>query len=386
MRNIILISLFFVISSSIIKGETTSYTFVLVHGAWHGEWAYYKIEALLQNAGNKVICVNLPSHGIDRTDPGQVTLRDYQDAITDVLDTIPEQVILVAHSMGGIAISMAAEARPEKVCKLVYMAAFMFESGQSMLNMSMNDTASLIGPNLRFDFDNNTVDINRDNIYELFYNQTNRAKRELAEKLLTPEPLQPVMTPLYLTDTRYGSIPRFYISTKDDNTISPYFQSEMYKDLPIDNILYINTDHSPFLSAPKKLKRRSLKIARINVEEVASLKSADGKNTQNNDNALIAQSKNNTPIVQNDDYALAVQNEAKIYVDKMKQLCIESTEQILNCSIKLYSLTGRLLGSYSSHSESFRQEFPLDNIHENYVIATVNINGKTITKKILLHN
>ncbi len=377
MKNFLLISLFLVISSSIIKGETNGYTFVLVHGAWHGDWAYYKIEALLQNAGNKVICVNLPGHGIDKTDPGQVTLQDYQDAITNVLDTIPEQVILVAHSMGGIAISMAAEARPEKVCKLVYMAAFMFESDQSMLKMSMNDTGSLVGPNLIFDFDNNIVDIDRDNIRELFYNRTNKAKYELAEKLLTPEPLQPVMTPLYLTDENYGSIPRYYISTLDDNTITPDFQYEMYKDLPLSNIYYINSDHSPFLSAPKILKRKLLKIARKSIEEITTLKSADDTNIQNNDQALIVQNEHNTLIAQND---------AKIYVDKMKQLCIESTEQIHNCSIKLYSLTGRLLGSYNSHSESYRQEFPLDNIHENYVIATVNINGKTTTQKILLHN
>jgi pimeloyl-ACP methyl ester carboxylesterase len=382
MRNFLLISLFLVISSSIIKGQPINSTFVLVHGSWHGEWAYYKIEALLQNAGQKVICVNLPGHGIDRTEPGQVTLQDYQDAITNVLDTITGQAILVAHSMGGIAISMAAEARPEKVCKLIYIAAFMLKSGHSLLEMSMKDTASLVGPNLIFDFDHNVVDVNRDHIRQLFYNHTNKAKFELAEKLLTPEPLQPAMTTLNLTDENYGSIPRFYISTLDDHTITPDSQYEMYKELPLDNIYYISSDHSPFLSAPKKLKRILLKISRKNTVEVASLKSA------NNDNFPVAHNEfvNNTLVAQNEQNTFDIENDMKIYVGKMKQFCIESTEQIFNCSIKFYSLTGILLEAYNSHPESFRVEFPLDNIHENYIIAVVNINGETVTRKIFLYH
>ncbi len=362
MRNFLLIGLFWVLSSSIIKGETNNYTFVLVHGSWHGDWAYYQVETLLQNSGNRVICINLPGHGIDKTDPGQVTLEDYQNAITDVLDTIPGQVILVAHSMGGIAISMAAEARPEKICKLVYLAAFMLKSGQSMLEMSLKDTASLVGPNLIFDFDNNTVDINRENVRELFYNHTGSAKIELAKKLLTPDPLQPVMTELYLTNENYGSIPRFYISTLDDNTITPYFQYKMYRELPFRNTYYICSDHSPFLSAPLQLNHILLNIARRCNWENIYLKSADDENIPD------------------------VQNDIKVYVNKTKQLCVESTEQILYCDIKLYSLTGRVLGTYSSHPESFSREFPLNNIHENYIIAVVNINGETVTRKILLYD
>jgi pimeloyl-ACP methyl ester carboxylesterase len=380
MRNLLLISLFWVISVSIIKAESTNYTFIMVHGAWHGEWAYYQVETMLHDNGQKVICINLPGHGIDRSDPGQVTIQDYQDAITDVLDTITGQAILVAHSMGGIAISMAAEARPEKVSKLIYMAAFMIKSGQSMLEVSMQDTASLVGQNLIFDFNHNVVDIRRTNLRELFYNNTSNANIELAKKLLTPEPLQPVMTQLYLTEENYGSIPRYYISTLEDHTITPYSQYEMYKELPPWNIFYICSDHSPFLSAPTELTDILLNIGNISTGDSTSLKSVTSVNTP------IAKGSKNALVAQNEDNTIVGQNDVKVYVDKMKQLHIESNEQILSCNIKIYSLTGRLLRDYNSHSESFVQEFPLGNIHENYVIAVADVNGKKVTKKILLYN
>jgi len=59
--------------------------------------------------------------GGDRTIE-QVKLQAYADRICEVLDAQPEPVILVGHSMGGVAVTQAAEMRPEKIAKLVYVA------------------------------------------------------------------------------------------------------------------------------------------------------------------------------------------------------------------------------------------------------------------------
>ena len=39
------------------------------------------------------------------------------------------KVVLVGHSMGGLAITAAAERAPDKIAKIVYLAAFMPASG-----------------------------------------------------------------------------------------------------------------------------------------------------------------------------------------------------------------------------------------------------------------
>jgi pimeloyl-ACP methyl ester carboxylesterase len=84
--------------------------FVLVHGAWHGAWCWYKIVAGLEDAGHRVTTIDLPSAGIDPTPAGSVTLRAQADRIVATLDALAEPVILVGHSASGPPVSLAADA------------------------------------------------------------------------------------------------------------------------------------------------------------------------------------------------------------------------------------------------------------------------------------
>jgi pimeloyl-ACP methyl ester carboxylesterase len=69
---------------------------VLVHGASHGAWMYYKTMALLQQEGYRVTAVDLASCGTSTVDPNTVTdFKTYDQPLVDVLTAIPdtEQVI-----------------------------------------------------------------------------------------------------------------------------------------------------------------------------------------------------------------------------------------------------------------------------------------------------
>ncbi|MCG8698947.1 MAG: alpha/beta fold hydrolase [Bacteroidales bacterium] len=263
---------------------SNSQIFVLVHGAWHGNWTFFRLQSRLENAGNTVININLPGHGLDKTPAGNVTLADYSNAIVQVLDTLNEQVVLVGHSMGGIAISMAAEARPNKIDKLVYLAAFMPKNGESMLDLALQDSLSQIGPSLIFDFPNNVVDLRREKIGDIFYDSYTAPYVYLSEMLLTPNPLQPIVTPLTLTVENYGSVRRFYIATNLDQAITPDFQEYMYTEQPCEEVFYINSSHSPFFSHPTRLKKILTRIANdsilnapaIPIEHKQKMKNIDG--------------------------------------------------------------------------------------------------------------
>ena len=106
-------------------------TFVFVHGAWHGTWCWERVETLLQALGHKTVAVDLPAHGKAGGDIAAQNLDTYVDCVVAELDRHSEPVILAGHSMAGVIISMAAEKRPEKVKKLVYIAAFLLAPGQS---------------------------------------------------------------------------------------------------------------------------------------------------------------------------------------------------------------------------------------------------------------
>ncbi|MFD6442146.1 alpha/beta fold hydrolase [Peribacillus sp. NPDC060186] len=62
--------------------------YVLVHGAWHGGWCWDRIIPLLQDAGNRVLTLDLPGHGKDKTAPSKVTLKDYTDRLCRIISHI----------------------------------------------------------------------------------------------------------------------------------------------------------------------------------------------------------------------------------------------------------------------------------------------------------
>ena len=123
-------------------------TYVLIHGSWHGAWCWHKVIPRLEAAGHKVIAPDMPGHGRDWRAPGPITMRDYVDTITKVLDQEDRPVVLVAHSRGGLQTTQAAEERPEKIRTLVYLAAFLLPSGARLLDWK--DPDSILWPRVEF--------------------------------------------------------------------------------------------------------------------------------------------------------------------------------------------------------------------------------------------
>lgn len=64
-------------------------TYLLIHGANHGGWAWKKVVPLLLAQGHRVEAIDLPSHGDDKTTPEKVTLEDYVRKVVDVANAQP---------------------------------------------------------------------------------------------------------------------------------------------------------------------------------------------------------------------------------------------------------------------------------------------------------
>ena len=238
-------------------------TYVMVHGAWHGAWCWYKVVPLLQGLGHAVITPDLPSLGRDRTPPGEVTLGTWVDHICDVVDTTLEPVVLVGHSRAGVIISEVAERRPERIALLVYLAAFLLRDGEALLPVAQRDGTSLVLPNLVVSDDQTSSTIKPEAIREVLYGGCSDEDVTLAGTLLVPEALAPAVTPIHVTEERFGRVPRVYIECLQDRVIPPQLQRHMYATLPCQQIVSVDTDHSPFFSAPQKLAESLTALAAV---------------------------------------------------------------------------------------------------------------------------
>ncbi len=101
----------------------------------------------------------MPAHGTDKTPRSEVSLDSYVKTVTNILDSQPEPLILVGHSLGGISISQAAENRPDKVKALVYLCAFLLPSGGSLMKATEGVKGSMVLDNLVMGDDNTSVTI-----------------------------------------------------------------------------------------------------------------------------------------------------------------------------------------------------------------------------------
>ena len=223
-------------------------TFVIVPGAWSAPYAWDNVKASLEKSGNKVIVVQLPGHGSDQAPPQNLTMDVYRDMVVSTLDTISGKVILVGHSLGGVVISEVAEKVPSKIEKLVYVAAFVPLSGQSLLDLASTDTTSVLGANLRPSADNLTLDIVHDQIINGFIQDGTTDLQNLVLANYRAEPAIPLTNKVTLTAANYGSVSKVYIKTLLDHAVTPTLQKRMLAATTGFSTVYqLNTGHCPFL-------------------------------------------------------------------------------------------------------------------------------------------
>lgn len=209
----------------------------------------------MRQQGHEVVCPDLPGHGRDRTPLSEVTLQTYVDQVCELLDAAAEPVILVGHSMGGAVITQTAEQQPDKIAKLIYLAAFLLQDGQSCLDLAKADKEALYLPNVALSRDKRIARLREECLRTVLYADCSEEDVELARMLLTPQACAPLSTPVRTTRQNYGGIMRTYVECTLDKVISVGTQRAMRSRLPCESVFSMQSSHSPFFSSPTALVR-----------------------------------------------------------------------------------------------------------------------------------
>ena len=229
--------------------------FVLVHGSWSDAAVWQQVAAQLRDAGHRVIAPDLPAHGLDATLPTEASLDAYAATVVAAAHSLGGPVVLVGHSMAGTVISTVAELHPDLVSHLVYVAAFLLPTGQSLYGFTQTSpgmATSLLGANLR-PGDDGTLGIELSAAREIFCADAPDDVATAAISRMRPDPLGPLGTPITVTDSKWGSVARSYIHTTADRAVSPASQAEMVAAVGAQATASIDSGHLPMLSRPTEL-------------------------------------------------------------------------------------------------------------------------------------
>lgn len=184
-------------------------TYVFVHGAWGGSWDWRQMDSLLTRRGHRVYRPSLTGLG-ERVHLGSTGVR-LATHIDDVVNTILwedlRDIVLVGHSYGGMVITGVADRIPGRIRRLVYLDAFVPDSGETTLDLADAIGADFLRPNMRDGF-----------IFPPWVSDTNQIPRDV------PHPLHTFTDTLRLVNPARSRVPATYILTVERGKTTDDFQ------------------------------------------------------------------------------------------------------------------------------------------------------------------
>ncbi|XP_021752060.1 salicylic acid-binding protein 2-like [Chenopodium quinoa] len=257
--------------------------FVLVHGTCHGAWCWHKLIPLLRRAGRQVTAVDLGGCGVYARPLSEiVTIDDYVEPLMDVMRSInphddggDEKVVLVGHSFGGIAISMAMEKFPEKILVSVFLSAYMPNCSSPPLTLVQETFKRTPLEGLldtKFRFDNGPEKAATHAMFgpkmlsTKLYQNCQPEDIELAKKMVKLDGLfsEDLAKDSLFSEKRFGRVKRVFVISEEDESVKTDFQKWIIENSPPHQVKSIpKADHMVMLSKPQKLCRCLLEITDI---------------------------------------------------------------------------------------------------------------------------
>ncbi|KAL7141307.1 hypothetical protein ABFS83_08G044700 [Erythranthe nasuta] len=250
-----------------LDGKNHQKHFVLVHGACHGAWCWYKVMTRLRSMGHRVTALDMAGAGADTGCVEELSLFfDYCRPLVELMEGLPpdERVVLVGHSLGGICISLVMEKFPDKIGLAIFVAAIMPGPDFTVLTaLGKIEREADYYMDSRFSFANGdekpptSFTFGPNFMAKHLYQLSSPEDLSLATLLVRPE--VPYGGPglskeVVLTKEKYGSVRRGYVVCEQDNILNRTFQEWLIDNNPADEVNFISgADHMPMFSKSHEL-------------------------------------------------------------------------------------------------------------------------------------
>lgn len=209
---------------------------LLVHGAFHGAWCWNRLTPELERLGISCETVDLPF----------TSTEDDVAAVRSAIDNSDESVMVLGHSFGGAVISAAAAegGRPYgTTTSLIFLTAFMtapeqvvdFSGAPGIAEVQLGELTASVDPSAA---------------RSVFYHRCSTEDADWATGQLRTMPTSVLIAPPPPLPA-WEVLPSTYIICTDDRILSRSAQEQMAQNA--DTTIWVDSDHSPFLSCPRML-------------------------------------------------------------------------------------------------------------------------------------
>jgi pimeloyl-ACP methyl ester carboxylesterase len=234
-------------------------TFVLIHGTWHGGWAWDAVVRGLSAKGHQAHAPTLAGHG-----PGAARLGiTHEDCVTSVVAYIHqralEDVILVGHSFGGTVVQKVAELLPNRIRRIVFLDALVLNDNERVFDalpdVFLDSLAPKDGNDSTAASPNGIMQVPRWETWRGNFIQD--APESVARSTwgrLSPEPAQVNLDKLNLKRFYSLKIPKSFIHCRQDKAMPPgYFHPGMSSRLGAFKLVEMDGGHEVMFTRPAEL-------------------------------------------------------------------------------------------------------------------------------------
>lgn len=220
-------------------------TFACIHGAHHRGAHFDLLAGELRARGHAAVAPDLPT-----TDPGAGAAA-YAAAVVSALDGGGDDLVLVAHSMGGLIAPVVAGLRA--VRRIVFLAALVPRPGRSFDEVAAADRsvyASHVHQTSALARPDGSAEIPFARACEVFYHDCGFERQRWAHALLRPQHWKPSQEPSPLE--RRPDVPATFVVCAADRLVNPEWLRATAGTWNAD-VVEIAGGHCPFVSRPAAL-------------------------------------------------------------------------------------------------------------------------------------
>lgn len=236
------------------QSETTDgkHTFLLIHGAWHGGWAWRFVVDRLIARGHRAFAPTLTGlgerrHLLEAATSIDVPIKDIENLIE--AEELSD-VILVGHSFGGLVASGVADRMRDAIRSLVFLDSLLVESGQAAFDVLPKSVVDERMDSVKASGQQLAMPVNGLKGTAI---PEDHPLAGWVRRRLTPHPLATYTTPLTLEHPLGNGLPSTYVHCANPSydTLAPV--RERIKNLPGWGWEAIDTGHDAMVLAPDLL-------------------------------------------------------------------------------------------------------------------------------------
>ncbi|MGW4488316.1 alpha/beta fold hydrolase [Amycolatopsis sp. NPDC004368] len=231
--------------------------FVLLHGAWHGGWAWQRVTPALRAAGHEVFAPTLTglSDRAHLLSPAVGLGTHVQDVVALIEAHDLRDVVLVGHSYAGQIVTAVADRVPDRLAKRVYLDAFAGRDGEAAIDLLPPQVAghyreSVAGPGFGWLIPVRSLTV---------LGVTDEADLAWLGPRLTPHPWLTYTEPLRLTGAGSRVAAEFVECTDWMRVFRPHAERASALGWPVHELA---TGHEAMVTAPDELAELLMGIAK----------------------------------------------------------------------------------------------------------------------------